>query len=382
MICPQRPVAYGLSAGMGVVRVDGQRFDELTRLIGAGATRRRVLKGLTGALLGVGGLAGARSAMAGAVCQTEGAACGELECCGELVCFADNTCQTCSEADAACASSSECCSGNCSPSTETCQPAEEPICAFIFEDCTELPCCFDALCASDGFGNSVCFRPNECPVEGDGCGKGFCCPGLECVENICTVVCNDEPGAECGSDAACCAEAGLSCVEGVCTLDVCRVAEEACGVGAPCCGDLECDDSVCMPPVVEPECEVDADCVVVAAGDVDAAICCAGVCRQIECCIDDILTGGDPNARCDDGESCFEGLCVSICQGDASCEDDACCCEDGSCSGACCPDPVVELPKTGVADGDGGMSGLMTAGLAAGAAALLAGTKLRASDEA
>ena len=99
---------------------------------------------------------------------------------------------------------------------------------------------------------------------------------------------------------------------------------------------------------------------------------------MLECCIDD----DDPNARCGDGETCFEGICQPFCTNDMQCNGDACCCDDGSCSADCCPgeEPPVKLPNTGVADG-GGLSGLMTAGLAAGAAAVLAGAKLRSTTE-
>jgi hypothetical protein len=365
--------------------MDGKRFDEFTRLIGTGGSRRRVLKGLTWALLGVSGLAVGRSASAGApVCGSENAACGgelDPDCCDELACFSDTeTCKPCLANDEACAGSWECCSGFCDGGSETCQDIAEPTCAGFTEDCTELECCDDLVCVSGGLG-TICISPDNCPGENERCAKGMCCPGLECIEGFCLVVCSEVIGAACTDDDDCCSEAGLTCAENVCTVTVCREADEACGVGAPCCDGLECNESLCAPPVVEPECETDADCVVAAAGDIDPVICCGGVCRQIECCIDDILGGGDPNARCDEGETCFEGVCAPVCQGDVDCADDACCCDDGSCSGDCCPDPVVELPSTGVADGAGGMGGLMGAGLAAGAAALLAGTKLRANEE-
>jgi hypothetical protein len=126
----------------------------------------------------------------------------------------------------------------------------------------------------------------------------------------------------------------------------CRQFGEECGLivngtfaaaGSPqldCCDGLVCcevgNDHVCA------ECCADWECP-------KGSICCAGVCREIECCIDDILIGLDPNDRCPEGCGCFEGLCVDKdqqhcvrCDDDKDCGDDTCCCHDGSCSSDCC----------------------------------------------
>jgi hypothetical protein len=305
--------------------MDGQRFDHVTRMIAAGASRRSVLKGLTGALLGVAAGAGWRSHASAGECGAEGDACGgdgNPLCCGDL---------------------------ECSSGTETCQPVVAPGCETD-DDCAEGEFCGKGQCFA-----LPCETVEDCP-------EGYFCKG----------VCFPIP-PECEVDEDCVQVEGVIGPGPICCAGTC-VAQECCGADDVHCdeGEFCTDEGICV--VIGPECETDEDCD-------DGEICCAEACHAIECCIED----EDPNARCGDGETCFEGVCEAVCTGDADCADDACCCQDGSCSEDCCPDPVepvVELPSTGVADGDGGMSGLMTAGLAVGAAALLAGTKLRASEDA
>ena len=62
-------------------------------------------------------------------------------------------------------------------------------------------------------------------------------------------------------------------------------------------------------------------------------ICCAGFCRPIECCIDD----ANPNARCPQGTSCFEGVCDPIgAQTGCTFEGGACSADAECCAGICC----------------------------------------------
>ncbi len=226
------------------------------------------------------------------------------------------------------------------------------------------------------------------------CHEGNCGPcetgGLECCNDVC--VPEDE----------CCVHFG----------DECGVLITTAGGSSPpqldCCDGLVCcetkHDSVCA------ECCSDHECP-------KGWICCAGYCREMECCIDDILAGLDPNRRCPDGCSCFEGICECHCQsnkdcayGTCCCKDGtcaehccakgcdhdkdcgygACCCHDGSCSAHCCKKytppsytpPVYTLPGTGSGD-DGGGSSLAGAAAFGALAAYMAARKLRQqrSDE-
>jgi hypothetical protein len=334
--------------------MDGQRFDHVTRLIGAGATRRSVVKGLTGALIGAAGLAGLRS-QAGATVT-----------CGDLL--------------APCGGQNDppCCSGICGKGICITENG-----CFSDEDCGdgEICCGVDA-----GFG--VC-DAIECCGVGDQvhCGEGLVCN----EEGFCDVPCLgfEEPcgaGGPAQGEIPCCD--GLSCIDGSCQ-PICANEGEACGIldglKVFCCEGLACNSESVCEEIIVLECAVDSDCVAADAGDVDAAICCGGFCiTGIECCIDD----EDPNARCPEGSSCFEGVCVFACKGDADCDSGTCCCPDGSCSDDCCeevPPPesggVTALPTTGVGGGNGGGTALLGAALAAGAAAYLAGKKPKGGEE-
>ncbi|CAN5600949.1 hypothetical protein BH23CHL5_BH23CHL5_23750 [soil metagenome] len=136
--------------------------------------------------------------------------------------------------------------------------------------------------------------------------------------------------------------------------------------------------------------QVDATCPGLSDAECgEGSICCAGVCREIECCIDE----ADPNARCPEGTTCSEGICFDFCTDDNECEDGACCCPDGSCLQDCCADdpdtdddpdaddddPLIStLPNTGI--GQGQDSGRWVgASLVAGAAVWLASRQIRQS---
>ena len=193
----------------------------------------------------------------------------------------------------------------------------------------EGECCFDEECAEVIISEGTCLVPI-------------------CSGGICGFIRDHEL---CDKDACCC-ENG-SCSHECC--EDCREFGEECGLivngtnvasssdQLDCCHGLVCcemgNDHVCA------ECCGDFDCP-------KGTICCAGVCREIECCIDDILTGGDPNARCPEGCTCFEGLCVDkdqnhcrFCADDKDCPDGKCCCKDGTCSHECCEKPVCTHDK-------------------------------------
>jgi hypothetical protein len=137
----------------------------------------------------------------------------------------------------------------------------------------------------------------------------------------------------------------------------------------PCCEGLLCCENA---PDFCAECCKDDDC---GSGE----ICCGGACAAIECCIED----PDPNERCPEGTSCFEGVCEFFCSTNEDCQEGTCCCQDGSCFAECCEKPeepeeppITDLPNTGAGDGRDRSSWLGAAALG-GAAAFLAGHRLR-----
>ena len=313
--------------------MDGQRFDDVARLIGAGASRRSVLKGLSGGLLGIAGIGvAARVARAqdATPCVDDGD-CSDCEVCAKTLCIANCTA---GEGD------------SCCDAGETCN-AETGTCDVVVAECQGDADCADCEACAEG----TCVF--DCTLgEGDAC----CADGA---------VCNDD-----GTCAVVCAGEGELCVQ----TDA---------VGAECCAGFACNSEFVCEAIAEPvACETDDDCG-------EGEICCGGFCiADIECCIDD----EDPNARCAEGSTCFEGVCVFACKGDSDCAEGTCCCSDGTCSSECCEDVdntppadtggVTTLPNTGIGDGDGNLTGLLGAGLVAGAAAYLAGKKVKGSEQA
>jgi hypothetical protein len=315
----------------------------------------------------------------------------------------------------------------------------------VAEDC-ELSNCARVACT-----NHICGAVSLCPPQGpdeflccahegepelDYCytpAEGECCFDEECDEvldpNTCFAgVCTFDAEAEVGlcgfvPDDSQCDEGECCCENGTCSADCCELCQEfaeQCGLivngtlaasgsdQLDCCDGLGCCEGqgghFCA------ECCGDQDCP-------KGTICCVGVCRELECCIDDILIGLDPNARCPGDCTCFEGLCVDKdqnhcrvcvqdkecpegecccrngicshhccgepgCKSDSDCAKDTCCCSNGSCSEHCCDKPdddtpeVDALPNTGTGPGEDATSWIAGAALAAGAAALL-GSKVR-----
>jgi hypothetical protein len=197
---------------------------------------------------------------------------------------------------------------------------------------------------------------------------------------------------DCCSDEDCWDQvAPQSCQFGYCRNGLCEIEldDSVCPDDQCCCDNGSCHENCCEPS----SCEDDHDCR-------KGSICCAGYCREIECCIDDVLTGGDPNDRCPGKCTCFEGLCVDkhqnhcdVCHSDKECGKGECCCKDGSCSHKCCgwsgrpskttspPVQIDTLPNTGSGPGQVSTPLIAGAALAAGAAALLAAQKVRDVDE-
>ena len=165
----------------------------------------------------------------------------------------------------------------------------------------------------------------------------------------------------CSTDADC-AETDICCA-GTCREIECCIDNP--DPNATCPEGTSCFEGFCDPIL---GCGSDEEC----AGD---EICCEGVCAAIECCMGD----ADPNARCPEGTSCFEGYCDELCD-IVGCGDGECCCEDGkSCSSDCCETPVVVLPATG--SGTEATSGAWVAAAAiGGAAAYVAARKVRTPE--
>lgn len=253
--------------------MDDQRFDAFTRTVAAATTRRTVLRAIAGAF-GGGALVsiGRNHEAAAQTCQGASEQCGGgFECCSPNLCDFGGCFGPvlCAESDfgqpgAECTTSDDCC-GYLECAEGTCQQT----CQFLGETCADSAEC--------------------CEGTGVGCGK----------EGTCTLCAGD--GDVCAGDGECCDD--LTCQSGTCQSPVaCAADGEDCGEDGDCCDDLICgDDSLCVASAVcageGEDCGADENCC--------DGICCGGACRAAECCIDDL----DPNARCPEGTSCFEGIC-------------------------------------------------------------------------
>ena len=237
--------------------VDGQRFDQFTRLIVTRPSRRQVFRALFGGV--VAGLVGNRTpALAGETCNERGQLCGgsDGECCEGLFCDIDGSerCEVvvCLEQGKVCQTDGDCCEGLFCPSDQLdCEPIPAG-CAAEGEECAvDADCCDDFICPANRL---VCEAPAPvCVADGDVCtDDSECCEGI-CCAGACRAIecCIDEadPNARCPE--------GTACSEGVCV-----------DVSASCGDDSDCPDDTC--------CCADGSC----SGD-----CCAPV-------IDDEDTGG------------------------------------------------------------------------------------------
>jgi hypothetical protein len=257
--------------------MDGNRFDDLTKALAAGASRRGVLRGLAAAAAGAGlTLLGRRGAEA--ACRNFSRPCEEGDrCCRGAVCRGG-----------AC---------TCPPDKLTCQSMSSgtrcvdpcPIGQVLGADCRCL--CVTTLhrpvkgkcpCSED---DAECRRADEC------C-SGFCNTDQGVCSGSCTLL-----GGECLEGAECCSRV---CSEelGQCVRP-CRRDGASCTEGAECCSGF-CDGKLgeCGPsclPDGEP-CGKGGEC--------------CGFCYLGSCC-----SGLDDGQQCGDASQCCSGICDGICFG-------------------------------------------------------------------
>jgi len=225
--------------------MDEQRFDELTRTLASGTSRRRVVMGLAGGALG--GLV----ALFG----------------GRPAARADDDDDDCKRFGKPCRKHSQCCSGVCLSEGGTCGCATSADCDDFSNACASFSC-------DPEFGQCFGFLAPDCvPCQRD----------RDCAEGVCL------PDGRCGCTS------NADCDDGnACTVDTCT--EDAFGGGRFCahtpipgciqckrnrdCAGGTCCDGRCCP--------AGSDCGVGGSGD---PVCCP-VCRDNQCC-DDIRADAD-----------------------------------------------------------------------------------------
>jgi hypothetical protein len=412
--------------------MDGQRFDDLARLIGSGASRRRVLTVLTGGLgslwLGKGA---ARAQCANPeTCQTDGDCCDRFTCDAESsACVAPPSCHPTGEA---CAADAECCVGSCLGGM--CAACSRPGAACTDEvGCCGSAGCVDGICVGCGPLERPCPDYDHCCLgeclwqelcvgcldQRDQCYEDAnCCNGGSCFQGRCAIC--SGINAPCTASSECCSGLCLETdVDGFRCVGECRGAGVACVENQSCCSGL-CEFSVCTSPacVSHDDCGFDGRCVnevCIPLGSIgpggylceDDSFCQPGLICELdrsgygtclEPCIPIHQACPSPGLECCNGRVCTNGQCEELTcvqESDACSADPDCCaglnCVDGACQGGGSDDPpgdpaptpepsagdVTTLPNTGVGGHEGGPDPLLGITLAAGAASWLLRRKIR-----
>jgi hypothetical protein len=359
--------------------VDNGKFDNLTRAIGQGASRRSVLKGL----LGLGGA----SVVGGALVhspRTEAARRPKTpvpppKCPGMQ--YWDGTACVCPDGNTQCGPAccadgvSECCDNACCPGTcygeELCCARVGDVLPLVCSYRSGTECCgIDATncCTTDGCCDGACYggmdgaefccgdggslcNADECCLNGnaccsiDGCCDGDCYGGDDGASFCCTgLVCDTPAGPVCYPDGECCTDNQCptdldTCRFGVCNQGVCEI--ETCGTGETCCSGSCCPEgrcceneggfSVCLSSAGEGACCSVADCV-----PVELPACWEQVCAY---------DSGTGEAWCESVDTCAanEICCDNACVVGTECPE---CSIDADCDPATCLDGDTALQPT------------------------------------
>ena len=312
--------------------MDGSRFDQLTRSLASGVSRRSVLKGLLG--LGGASLAG------GALLENDAAAARRptptptpVKCPGK---------QIASGGQCVCPTGLTKCGPDC---CNTAVPRG---------DAGHSECCDNACCFGECYGEELC-----CPTGNSVCNGRACCePGQACctVDDCCTgacyanrqFCCPAETGEICGDD--CCDNATERCCE--------RPGGPVCIPIDGCCLDRECpgDQSQCLAGFCNPQtnrCEQRSACTAgerccpdQQPGSVASCVGLDDCCAALDC-NDPPPDMVCPVASCVENECTYEELCdegTFCCAGEICCPSapgSGCCSlPDGShtCTPECCDD--------------------------------------------
>lgn len=215
--------------------MDADRFDAVSRLLGATGTRRRALTALLGGALGLSGFSGPDEAWAASgKCKKRCGACKNCQR-GKCVRTADGIrCKRgrcVSVRNGTRCAGGTCLGGRCAPF-----PTPPPPCRTLRQSCAD-DCCDGLVCDRNGCEpGSVCVRPLGKPCDGDDCN----CSNL--LQN-----CSDETD----------------------TCRACVFPEEACQVADDCCicaNDCACgpsagtEENVCCFTEGSPNCLTTSEC--------------------------------------------------------------------------------------------------------------------------
>lgn len=309
--------------------MDGNRFDDLTRRLAAGASRRSVITGAAAALLGALGVREAAS-------QATQASCGNMTCRSNPgVCRPGCVCCVYANGNSRCRPPGTCGGGTevvptttpapttppptttaapttaapttAPPPTTTATPTTTapPVCLAVRSVCNpsaptccqDVPtqCDFEANCTT-AQGEARCCRPlgQACSARCD------CCGNADCVQGVCGL----GEGQQCLESSEC---ASGSCCNGICR-DLSTDLNNCGACGVRCASGSSCAAGVCRCPA-------------------NAPTVCNGVCVDTSA---DNSNCGNCGVGCNNGATCSNSVCRT-CDG-ASCTARADCCDGFVCN--------------------------------------------------
>ena len=303
--------------------MDGNKFDQLTRSLASGLSRRQMIKGLAGGAAGaLGALVGARHEAGAEACREIRYPCeGGQECCPNLGCVAASFE---GQSERCCPPGQSGCGLECCPIGSCCQSGNQQICLTAGQCCTAAtcptpsnPCSTAGVCGEANIADgTACDDGNAC-TSGDTCQAGVCTGG---TETVCTALDQCHDAGTCDPATGVCsnpnAADGTGCDDGdACTQTdtyvsgayvganpvVCTAADQCHDVGA-------CDAAtgICSNPAKTNGTPCD-----------DGLFCTSG-----DTCQNGACTGGASPCNAANCEICDEanGRCISKCPVGTQCD--------------------------------------------------------------
>ncbi len=313
--------------------MDSHQFDDLTRSLAIGLSRRRAMKVLaSGAAGGLAAFLGRHDAAAGKPCATD------KDCPKNQSCATNNRC------------------------THKCDPALVPLC----------PSCQTPVCTSTGYQCQAANDGADCSYLGTTCGvcqSGQCAFTCSACQICGSGGCISDPGKNgtaCGTGGACCA--GSCCAVG---QECCAGCQPACPSGqtrnqTTCRCECPSGTMLCNGQCYSTDCgacgSFDGGTCQCVSACASGTSCCNGGCVlsictvgksfntstcQCECSPGTVACGGNCVAPCDtsrcEGCDAASGSCRSSCTGTQTCVNGSCAetCAAGTipCGNQCCAGP-------------------------------------------
>ena len=337
--------------------MDGTQFDDLSRTLARGISRRSAIKALAGGLLGALGIRGAAEA------QVSQIQCGNVMCATNIgICAPGCVCCVYTNPITRTVINSRCRPpGTCSPAETRCppdRPVYDPVRGCLCTSATSCPQPAASTCRVATCANGVCSTALAASNAPCGTGK-ICCAGQVCTQvgtstncSGCGDVC-DGVGETCGGGGQAgvcgCTDNGTACGAAVCGTKVNNCGQtvscgprngscpagQICGSGACSCPAGTCGDGCTKSICADQSCKQAANTVCVADGDCCSNVCVEGVClggcvaesgvcdSSTDCCGSSPCTpsGGDQFC-CASGKACGTTCCsadATVCSPSGTC---------------------------------------------------------------